>query len=366
MFIYQDSSWPDFEWNHKKIEPLLGRVRNLQGKLIGRMELIGFDLRNEASLQILTTDVIKSNEIEGEFLPSDQVRSSIAQQLGLDLGGEISISRDIEGVVEMTLDAIQGFDKKLTFKRLYGWHASLFPTGFSGLLKISVGKWRNDSKGPMQVISGGMGKEKIHFQAPDSTQLSFEMKQFISWFNTQDKLDPVLKSAIAHLWFVTIHPFEDGNGRIARALTDLLLARADNIPQRFYSMSSQIQLERKKYYNTLELTQKGDTDITIWLEWFLECLEKSLIASKVTLDKVLKKYSFWNEHAKDSFNKRQVKMLELLMNDFEGNLTSSKWAKLTKSSPDSALRDITNLIDRKILEKDKASGRSTNYLFVYR
>ncbi len=328
--------------------PLLGQVRNAQGRLIGRMESLGFPLRSEAILQTLTLDVLKSSEIEGEILDPAQVRSSIARRLGMDIGGLISSDRNVDGVVEMMLDATQQFNKPLTKDRLLGWHASLFPTGRSGMQKIVVGSWRDDKHGPMQVVSGPLGRQRIHFQAPDASRLNTEMKNFIAWFNQQTGIDPVLKAAISHLWFVTIHPFEDGNGRIARAITDMQLARADGSAQRFYSMSVQIRQERSVYYNVLEKIQKNtDMDITAWMEWFLACLSRAISETENTLAGVLQKARFWEAHPESSFNKRQIKLINKLFDGFEGKLTSSKWAKIAKCSQDTAFRDILDLIEKK-------------------
>lgn len=360
-YIHQHSKWPDFKWNHEEILPLLSSVRHKQGRLIGHMEVLGFALRNEASLQTLTLDVIKSTEIEGEILNQEQVRSSIARKLGIDIAGLVPSDRNVEGIVEMMLDTTINYKKPLSKNRLFGWHAALFPTGRSGMYKITVGNWRNNKKGPMQVVSGAMGKERVHYEAPDANRLEKEMKLFLKWFNTNHSLDGVIKSAIAHLWFVTIHPFDDGNGRIARALADMQLARADGNHQRFYSMSAQIRLQRKTYYNVLEKIQKGSLDITEWLLWFLKCLNDSLIATDEILKLILEKIKFWDKHNQTQINERQRLMINKLFDGFEGKLNSSKWAKIAKCSTDTALRDIQDLIDKKILKKESAGGRSTCY-----
>ena len=326
------------------------------------MEAIGFNLQTEAMLQTLTLDVLKSSEIEGEILNPDQVRSSIARRLGIDIASSIPADRNVEGVVEMMLDATQKYTEPLTEERLYGWHASLFPTGRSGMVKIIVGAWRDNEKGPMQVVSGPLGREHIHYEAPNAEVLEREMKNFLQWFNGTEATDPVIKAAIAHLWFVTIHPFDDGNGRIARAIADMQLSRADNSPQRFYSMSSQIRVERKGYYDILEKTQKGTLDITAWLEWFLHCLNRALAATEEVLATVLYKARFWEQFREEKFNDRQRLMLNKYMDGFDGKLTSSKWAKITKCSQDTATRDIQDLINKNILIKEGAGGRSTNYL----
>jgi Fic family protein len=362
-FIHQKDNWPEFTWNSDNFLSLLSEARNLQGRLIGKMETLGFDLRNEALLDTLTLDVLKSSEIEGEFLNPDQVRSSIARRLGMEIAGTVESDRNVEGVVEMMLDATQNCFTPLTAERLFDWHAALFPTGRSGMHKITVADWRKDTTGPMQVVSGAMGKEKVHFQAPDSELLKEEMIRFIDWFNN-NKIDLVIKAAIAHLWFVTIHPFEDGNGRITRALTDMLLAQSDKSNQRFYSMSAQIRIERKQYYEILEKTQKGNLDITDWIVWFLNCLINSLISTDSILTRVLFKAEFWQKHIDTAINDRQRKLLNKIMDGFEGKLTSSKWAKIAKCSKDSAVRDITDLIEKGILQKEAARGRSTNYELI--
>lgn len=360
-FIHQENNWPNFTWKNDEIINLLSEARNLQGRLIGKMESLGFDLRNEALLDTLTLDVLKSSEIEGEYLNPDQVRSSIARRLGMEIAGSVESDRNVDGVVEMMVGATQNCFKPLTSERLFDWHAALFPTGRSGMYKITVADWRKDTTGPMQVVSGALGKEMVHFQAPDSIIVEKEMNQFLDWFNNNLKIDLVIKAAIAHLWFVTIHPFEDGNGRITRALTDMLLAQSDKSNQRFYSMSAQIRIERKQYYEILEKTQKGGLDITDWIKWFLNCLINSLKSTDSVLIRVLFKGDFWTKHSKTSINERQKKLLNKLLDGFDGKLTSSKWAKIAKCSKDTAIRDINDLIDKNILQKEAAGGRSTNY-----
>ena len=362
-FIHQKDNWPEFTWNSNDFLDLLSEARNLQGRLIGKMETLGFDLRNEAILDTLTLDVLKSSEIEGEFLNPDQVRSSIARRLGMEIAGAVESDRSVERVVGMMIDATQNCFAPLTVDRLFNWHAALFPTGRSGMYKITVADWRKDTTGPMQVVSGAMGKEKVHFQAPDSDVVEKEMTRFIDWFNNS-KIDLVIKAAIAHIWFVTIHPFEDGNGRITRALTDMLLAQSDKSNQRFYSMSAQIRLERKQYYEILEITQKGNLDITNWIIWFLNCLINALKSTNSILTRVLFKADFWQKHIDTAINDRQRKLLNKLMDDFDGKLTSSKWAKIAKCSKDSAVRDINDLIEKGILQKEPAGGRSTNYELI--
>ncbi|BBK36170.1 cell division protein Fic [Allostella sp. ATCC 35155] len=339
----------------------LAAVRHRQGRLLGRMEALGFELRAEAVLQTLTEDVLKSSEIEGELLDKEQVRSSIARRLGMDIGALAPVDRDVEGVVEMMLDATQNYAAPLTDERLFAWHAALFPTGRSGMTRIVVGAWRAAASEPMQVVSGPIGRERVHYEAPAAGRLDVEMDAFISWFDDDVPLDPVLKAAVAHLWFVTIHPFEDGNGRIARAVADMVLARSEGSPQRFYSMSAQIRLERKDYYAILERTQKGGLDITAWLQWFLGCLDRAFDGAKQILANVLRKARFWDAMAGQPLNERQRKVVNRLLDGFEGKLTSSKWAALTKTSPDTALRDINDLVGRGVLVKDDAGGRSTSY-----
>lgn len=363
-YIYQKPDWPKFTWQSDALVLLLSEVRNLQGRLIGRMEALGFDLQNEALLDNLTLDVLKSSEIEGEHLKQDQVRSSIAQKLGMDIAGAVIADRNVEGTVQMMMDSTQNCFAPLTSQRLFDWHAALFPTGRSGMHTITVADWRKDDAGPMQVVSGAAGKEKVHFEAPSAKQVPVEMNQFLEWYNTEDKLDLVLKAAVAHLWFVTVHPFDDGNGRITRALTDMLLARADGSNQRFYSMSAQILLQRKEYYSLLEKTQQGDLDITNWMRWFLECLANALKATSSILNPVLSKTDFWNKHTSTQLNERQKKLLNMLLDGFDGKLTSSKWAKIAKCSKDSAIRDINDLIKKNILQKEAAGGRSTNYELI--
>lgn len=328
------------------------------------MEAQGFVLRAEAVVETLTQDVLKSSEIEGERLDEEQVRSSIARRLGVDIGALKPSDRHVDGVVEMMLDATQNYTAPLTEERLFGWHAALFPTGYSGMSKIAVGRWRDDSSGPMQVVSGPEGRQRVHYEAPTAGRLPHEMSAFLAWFNKPGVIDPVIKAAVAHFWFVTIHPFEDGNGRIARAVADMALARSEDSPQRFYSMSSQIRLERKAYYDVLERTQKGDLDITEWLQWCLTCLDRAIDGAEVILASVLRKALFWRAVGQQPFNERQRNVLNQLLDGFEGKLTSSKWAALTKASPDTALRDIGDLVERGVLAKNLGGGRSTSYSLV--
>ncbi len=358
IYIHEHLNWPKFRWDHEKLAGPLAAVRFRQGLLMGRMQALGFSLREEAMLQTLTQDVLKSSEIEGEMLNPGQVRSSIARRLGIDIGGTVPSDRNVEGVVEMMLDATQNYDKPLSAERLFAWHAALFPTGGSGIYKITVGTWRT---GPMQVVSGAMGKERVHFEAPEAELLNQEMDRFLAWFNAGRETDPVIAAAVAHLWFVTIHPFDDGNGRIARAIADMLLAHADGSSQRFYSMSAQIRKERNAYYDILEKTQKGDLDITEWLQWFLNCLNGAITTTDEILAGVLRKARFWEKHSRSHFNDRQHSMLNKLLDGIDGKLTSSKWAKMAKCSQDTASRDIQDLINRGIMVKEEAGGRSTSY-----
>lgn len=359
MYIYDQKGWPEFTWQDGRIKELLITVRHQQGLLLGGMKSIGFELSDEVVLDILTQDVVKSSEIEGELLDKSTVRSSVARHLGMDVGGLGPVDRHVEGVVEMILDATQKYNEPLTQERLFGWHAALFPTGYSGLSKIKVAGWRT---GPMQVVSGKMGNPIIHFEGPGAQKVPHEMGQFLDWCNSQAQIDPVLKAGLAHFWFVTIHPFEDGNGRIARAICDMFLARADKTERRFYSLSDQIQRERNSYYEVLEDAQKGTLDITLWLEWYLECLGRAIERALVTFEKVIDKSRYWQSINHLSLNERQKKLINLLLQGFEGNLTTSKWAKIAKCSDDRAYRDILELVDFGILEKSPERGRSTGYL----
>jgi Fic family protein len=361
QYIHQLEGWPRFRWDEAALAVKLADVRHRQGRLIGRMEALGFNLRAEAVLATLTEDILKSSEIEGEILDREQVRSSIARRLGMEVGGLIPADRSVEGVVEMMLDATQTYNSPLTEERLFAWHAALFPTGRSGMARIVVGAWRGDASGPMQVVSGAIGRERIHYEAPNAARVSAEMAAFLKWFEEKNLIDPVMKAAIAHLWFVTIHPFEDGNGRIARAIADMALARSEGSPQRFYSMSGQIRAERKGYYDILESTQKDDLNITDWLAWFLACLERAIDGAEATLGKVLAKARFWEVVKQEPLNERQRAIINRLLDGFEGKLTSSKWATITKSSQDTALRDINDLVERRVLIRDVGGGRSTSY-----
>ncbi len=357
MYIYERNNWPQLTWNAEAISTLLGKVRHRQGHILGQMQGLGFDLQDETMLNALTLDVIKSSEIEGEMLNHEQVRSSIARRLGIDIAGAVQAERNVEGIVEMMLDATQKYDTPLTADRLYNWHGALFPTGRSGLYKIKTAAWRDDV---MQVTSGPMGREIVHFEAPAPAKVPSEMHAFLDWFEQEQDLDPVLKAGISHLWFVTIHPFDDGNGRITRAITDLQLARADQSKKRFYSMSAQIQAERNIYYDILERTQKSDLDITDWLEWFLDCLLRSMDQTDETISKTLIRARFWETYRELELNARQQKIISMLLDDFSGKLQVSKYAIITKTSADTALRDLQDLVKKGVLEIE-GSGRGTSY-----
>jgi len=364
MYLWEKTDWPSLTWDVESLSTLLVVVSRQQGRLLGRMEALGFDLRGEAHLHTLTEDVVKSSEIEGENLDRDQVRSSIARRLGMDVSGLVPLDRDVEGVVEMMLDATGNHDEPLTAERLFAWHASLFPTGRAGMRQISVGRWRDDRSGPMRVVSGPFGREKIHYQAPPAERLSAEMTKFLTWLKEPDDTDPLLTAGLAHLWFVTIHPFDDGNGRIARAIADMALSRSESSGQRFYSMSAQIRRERKEYYAMLESTQKGGMDVTRWQTWFLNCLLRAIEGAHDMLGSVLTKARFWERFAKEPLNKRQIAILNRLLDGIEGNLTTSKWAKMANCSQDTAHRDIVDLIQRGALKQDPGGGRSTSYSLV--
>lgn len=361
-YIYEYSQWPEFTWDNKQISAILGKVRYLQGKIFGQMSSLGFSIREESILATLTLDVLKSSEIEGEILNYEQVRSSIARRLGLEYAGMVHVDRNVEGVVEMMLDATQRYDKLFDQERIFGWHAALFPTGWIGMHRIDIGRYRD---GEMQVVSGPMGKERVHYQAPTPEIVKAEMELFLDWFNRETKIDGVLKSAIAHFWFIIIHPFDDGNGRIARAMSDMLLARSEGSSQRFYSLSNQILTEKKVYYEILQKVQHSSGDITEWLDWFLNCMYRSLINAEETLSGVLYKTDFWEKYTEMELNSRQRLMLNKLLDGFDGKLKTSKWAKITKCSVDTALRDIKDLIEKGILRQEESGGRSTNYELVH-
>ena len=360
-YVWQAPDWPNWRYDLAVLAGPLAEVSRAQGVLIGRLTDVGEALRDQASLVALTDDVVNTSEIEGEQLNIASVRSSIARRLGVDIGALAPADRNVEGVVEMVLDATANCHLPISRERLFGWHAALFPTGYSGLSKIKVAGWRDDASGPMQVVSGPMGRQKVHFEAPPTERLEIETARFLNWLNGDTGEPPLLKAGLGHLWFVTLHPFDDGNGRIARAIGDLLLARADGSSQRFYSLSAQIQRERKAYYDILERTQKGTLDVTAWLAWFLDSLHRAVDQAQHTLDAVLVKARFWQRLAAIALNERQVKLLNRLLDGFEGKLTNSKWAAMAKCSPDTALRDINDLLSRGVLRKTAAGGRSTNY-----
>ena len=360
-YIWQASDWPNWRFDLAALAAPMAAVSRAQGMLLGRLADVGMALRDQASLATLTEDVVKTSEIEGEVLKVESVRSSIARRLGIDLGALSPVDRHVEGVVEMVLDATANCDTPVTRERLFGWQASLFPTGYSGLAKLKVGGWRDDAGGPMQVVSGPVGRQRVHFEAPPADRLDADTRRFLDWLNGPSGEPPLLKAGLGHLWFVTLHPFEDGNGRIARAIGDLLLARADGSPQRFYSLSAQIQRERKAYYAILERTQKKSMEVTDWLVWFLETLHRAVGEAQHTLDAVLTRTRFWQRWASTPLNDRQVKLLKLLLDGLDGKLTSSKWAAIAKCSPDTALRDINDLLARGVLRKSHSGGRSTSY-----
>ena len=361
-YIYQNENWTDFTWEKSSVSAALGEVRLLQGRILGQIHSLGFALKEEKNLEMLTLDVIKSSEIEGVKLNYKQVRSSIARRLGINTAGLVLSPRNVDGVVEMMLDATQNFKKPLTEERLFGWHASLFPTGYSGMYKIEAAQYRTEE---MQIVSGAMGKERVHYEAVPAQHVKAEMDEFLLWLNDDNiVIDSVLKSAIAHFWFIIIHPFDDGNGRIARAISDMLLARSEKSSERFYSLSNQIQQEKNVYYETLKTVQHSDGDITEWLVWFLNCLKNTLMETNESMQNIMRKAEFWETHKETQINERQRLMINKLFDDFWGKLTSSKWAKITKTSTDTALRDIKDLIEKDILQQEEGGGRSANYTLV--
>ena len=362
MYLHELDGWPRFRWSSERVGALLAEVRHRQGRLVGRMEALGFGLRQEAVLQTLTADVTQSSAIEGERLDAQQVRSSIARRLGMDIGGLVAADRQVDGVVEMMLDATRHYGKALDEQRLFGWHAALFPTGRSGMAKIAVGAWRTDAKGPMQVVSGPIGRECVHFEAVPAPRVASEMSAFLAWWNAEAEIDAVLKAALAHLWLVTVHPFEDGNGRVCRAIADMALARADGSAMRFYSMSTQIESEKKQYYQALEKTQKGTLDITDWLRWFLGCLDRVLQGAETSLARIIRKSSTWERINRTlAINDRQRLVINALLDGSDPELSTSRYAKLAKCSLDTALRDIKLLLDAGILVAGPSGGRSTKY-----
>jgi Fic family protein len=360
-YIWEAGDWPRWRFDLAALAEPMAEVSRAQGLLVGRLADVGLALRDQASLAALTEDVLKTSEIEGEQLDVASVRSSIARRMGVDIGALAPVDRHVEGVVEMVLDATTNSGAPVTRERLFGWHAALFPTGYAGLSRINVGAWRDDASGPMQVISGPIGRQRVHFEAPPANRLEAETRRFLDWLNGPAQEPPLIKAALGHLWFVTLHPFDDGNGRVARAIGDLLLARADGSAQRFYSLSAQIQRERKGYYDILERTQRGSMDVTPWLAWFFDALHRAVDQAQITLDAVLGKARFWREWATTPFNERQVKLLNRLLDGFDGKLTSGKWAAIAKCSSDTALRDINDLVARGVLRKAEGGGRSTSY-----
>lgn len=363
MYIHERENWTNFSWDTDKLSPILASVRHLQGRLLGRMESLGFDFIERATLESLILDVVDTSRIEGEFLNPELVRSSIARKLGIENADFVKTPRNIEGIVDVILDATQNFDKPLSETRILGWYNSLFQTGFSGYQQIDVAQYRS---GGMKVVSGNFGREKIHFEAPSANRVPKEMEQFLNWLDSEKSLDLVLKSIIAHFWFLTIHPFDDGNGRIARAILDMWLAKSDNSKIRFYSLLNQIFKEHKHYNNIIEETQKGTSDITQYLEWFLGCFERALLASEQNLEIILDKAHFWDRHKSTNINERQRLVINYLYDNYSkevGFLRTSNYAKLAKCSTDSALRDLQDLVSKEML-KAEDSGKKTNYVIV--
>jgi Fic family protein len=360
-YIHHLKDWPKFFWDSEQVLSSLVEVRHLQGKFMGKMDALGFELKNEAILETVSQEILKSNEIEGENLNKEQVRSSLAKRLGIDIYSPVRYTKQVDGLSQMMIEAFQNYEKPLSLTRLFKWHKLMFENTENSFYNLQIGKWRDDTTGPIQVVSGAMVRERVHFEAPSSDKLEHEMSQFLNWFNAKDKLDPVLKSAIAHLWFLTIHPLDDGNGRIARVIADIQLARSDNSSQRFYSMSAQILKERKQYYAILERTQKNDLEITDWVLWFLKCLKNAIILSEKSLMRTINKAQFWEQNNLTALNDRQRLLINKFLSGFDGNLTSSKWAKIGKCSSDTALRDIQDLVKKNILVKNESGGRSTSY-----
>lgn len=361
IYIWQHPAWPVFTWNDSRLITLLSEVRSLEGRIYGMMSGLGFDIQSHASLDVMTEDVLRSSEIEGVILNSDRVRSSIAKHLGLDTVGMPEPDHYTEGVVQVMIDAVKNCQNPLDTERLCSWHAAMFPTGRSGMYAITVGRYRTGDE-PMQIVSSAMGKEKVHYEAPPSDAVPRMMDEFIAWVNGCQNIDPILKAAVAHLWFVAIHPFDDGNGRLCRTITDMLLAKADGYRLRFYSMSAEILREKKSYYEVLEKTTTGTPDLTVWLEWFLQTMKSAILRSQDMAKRIVSKSSFWQRNRHISMNERQVKVINMLWEGFDGKLTSSKWAKITKSSQATALRDITDLIGKGILSVASDGGRSTHYI----
>ena len=361
LYIWQQPTWAEFTWDNDKLITLLSEVRNHEGRILGLMDGLGFGIQNATSLDVMVEDVLRSSEIEGELLNADRVRSSIARHLGIETEGLPEPDHYTEGVVQVMLDAVRNSNEPLTHKRLFNWHAALFPTGRSGMYPITVAAYRTGPE-PMQVVSGAMGREKVHYEAPASEVVPAMMDEFLRWINGEQGIDPILKAAVAHLWFVAIHPFDDGNGRITRTITDMLLAKADGMPHRFYSMSAEILRERKGYYAALEKVTTGTTDITTWLDWFLQTLRSAILRSEKMVQRVVRKSLFWQQHREVRMNERQVKIVNMLWDGFEGKLTTSKWAKISKTSQATALRDVSDLVEKGVLIAADAGGRSTNYL----
>jgi Fic family protein len=365
-YIWQTKSWPDLKWDSAKLLKPLGNIRFSQGALLTQIKELGFEIQQTARADVLVEEALKTSAIEGEKLDPDAVRSSVGRRLGLpDAGLKEIIDQKAEGLVEILLDATTNYSKKITMERIWSWHAALFPTGYSGMVKISVGQWRNDSKGPMQVISGPIGQEKVHFEAPPAKKIDKEMQTFISWINTKDELDGIIKAGIAHIWFVSIHPFDDGNGRIARTLTEMFLTKDEDNPKRFYSLSSQIMAERNEYYKILKATQSGKGDITEWLKWFLECMNRAILNSNTLLKKIMTKARVWKEFAQIKLNERQIKVINRLLDagagGFEGGLKNKKYMGIAHTSRATAQRELADLVNKGILIKMPGGGRSVSY-----
>lgn len=359
-YTHLHPDWPKYRWDASALAVALADIHQRRGALSIAMATLGLEARQQEVLQVLVQDVTRSSEIEGEHLDQGQVRSSVARRLGMDRAGLPEPSRDVEGVVEMMLDATQKFNEPLTEQRLFAWHASLFPTSRSGMAKIITGAYRDDARGPMQVVSGPIGQERVHFEAPAANRLPVEMAQFVRWFE-EEAIDPIVKAALAHLWFVTIHPFEDGNGRIGRAVMDMALARADGSSQRFYSMTAQLHKERKAHYAQLEQASRKSLDVTPWISWFVKRLSDALTEAEGVVRLVRRKQEFWDRHRDSGLNERQTKIVNMLLDGFTGKLQTAKYAKINKCSTDTAFRDLTDMVAKGILVKAEAGGRSTNY-----
>ena len=367
LYIWQNPAWPEFRWDSDAILKSLGELRFHQGALFTRMKDLGFDIRLQAQAEILIEEALKTSEIEGEILGPKSVRSSVAKRLGLpDAGLMVSRNEKADGLVDILLDATMNYSRELSPEILYGWHAALFPTGYSGFHKLLIGAFRNDADGPMQIVSGPIGREKVHYEAPGAGQIHHEIRAFLSWWQTSfNKMDGIIRSAVAHLWFVAIHPFEDGNGRLARTLTDMALAQDENLSTRFYSLSAQIMSERDDYYRLLEITNKGDGDITEWLLWYTQCMTRALLRSELLLKNILQKARFWKRHAQTELNQRQMKVVNLILEKgpggFEGGMKNQKYAGIAHTSRATAQRELADLVKKEVFVKNPGGGRSVSY-----